>query len=77
MEFIDARRLPGPNLLFDGPAAVLDVACSPEEADAIDACWRTAVEFMLPALGWQQAELVRKDHVGAMVDGVVDRLGRM
>ena len=66
MEFLDSRRLPGPNLLFDGPAAVLDVACSAEDADAIEACWRRAVEAMLAALDWRDVEITRKDHIGGL-----------
>lgn len=66
MEFLDARRLPGPNLLFDDPAAVLDIECSADEADAIEACWRQAIETMLDALGWRDAEITRKNLVGGM-----------
>ena len=32
MEFLDARRLTGPSLLFDVPVTILDVACSAAEA---------------------------------------------
>ena len=66
MEFLDARRLPGPNLLFDGPAAVLDVGCSAEEADAIESCWRKAVESMLAALEWRGCDIARRNLIGGM-----------
>ena len=66
MEFLDARRLPGPNLLFDGPAAVVDVACSAEEADAIESCWRGAIQSMLAALDWRDAEINRKNLIDGM-----------
>ena len=32
MQFLDARRLTGPNLLFDTHGSVLDIACSADEA---------------------------------------------
>ena len=32
MEFLDARRLTGPNLLWNRPGSILDVACSEDEA---------------------------------------------
>ena len=69
MEFLDARRLPGPNLLFDGPAAVVDVACSAEEADAIESCWRGAIQSMLAALDWRDAEINRKNLIDGMCLG--------
>lgn len=51
MKFLDARRLTGPNLHFDSPAAVLDVACTPVEADELSPRWRAAVEGYWSALG--------------------------
>ena len=66
MEFLDARRLTGPSLLFDGPAAILDVACSPEEADAIEISWRRSVERMRAALEWGDCEYSRKDLAGGV-----------
>ena len=36
MEFLDARRLTGPSLLFDGPAAILDVAATASEIDEFE-----------------------------------------
>ena len=56
MEFLDARRLTGPSLLFDGPACILDVACTSEEADALVPVWADNVSRMLEALDWPSAE---------------------
>ena len=52
MEFLDARRLTGPNLLFDAAGAVLDVRCTPDEADALVPVWMEHVARMLEALDW-------------------------
>lgn len=56
MEFLDARRLTGPSLLFDGAACILDVACTPEEADQLIPVWAEQVARMLEALDWPSAE---------------------
>lgn len=55
MEFLDARRLTGPNLLFDEPAAILDVCCDAAEADALVPVWMDHVARMLEALDWPSA----------------------
>ena len=52
MEFIDARRLTGPSLLFDEPGSILDVSCSPEEAARLIPVWRANVQRMLAELDW-------------------------
>ena len=56
MEFIDARRLTGPNVIFDGVGSILDVACTPDEADQIIPVWADNVGRMLEALDWPSAE---------------------
>jgi len=53
MEFIDARRLTGPSLLFDAPGAILDVACTSAEAERVVPAWEAAVRRMLAAIGWR------------------------
>ncbi len=66
MKFLDARRLTGPSLLFDGPAAILDVSCTAAEADRLDPVWRAHVERMHQLLGWQPAEFGRQNFVGGV-----------
>lgn len=56
MDFLDARRLTGPSLIFDGPACILDVACTPDEADRLVPVWADNVGRMLEALDWPSAE---------------------
>ena len=56
MEFIDARRLTGPNVIFDGVGSILDVACTAEEADALVPVWANNVGRMLEAMDWPSAE---------------------
>ena len=53
MEFLDARRLTGPNVVLDGPGSILDVACSPERAVELMPVWERHVRHMLHALDWE------------------------
>jgi cyanophycin synthetase len=57
MEFIDARRLTGPSLLFDLPGSILDVACTGDEADRLEPAWEKHLRRMLDAVGWQDCQL--------------------
>ena len=52
MEYLDARRLTGPSLLFDGPGSILDVRCTAAEAERLVPVWEKHVKQMLEALGW-------------------------
>ena len=55
MEFLDARRLTGPSLIFDEPGSILDVRCTPEEADRLIPVWADHVARMLEVLDWPSA----------------------
>jgi len=56
MEFLDARRLTGPNAIFDGIGSVLDVACSPDDGEQLLPVWAEHVGRMLESLDWPSAE---------------------
>ena len=66
MEFLDARRLTGPSLLFDGPAAIMDVSCTADEADGLERVWLEQVRRMHETLGWVQPEFNRQDLSGGV-----------
>lgn len=66
MEFIDARRLTGPNAVFDGIGSVLDVACSVEETDALIPVWAEHVSRMLESLDWPSAEFASRRLEGGV-----------
>ena len=66
MEFLDARRLTGPSLLFDSPAAVMDVSCTAEEADRLERVWLALVKRMHETLGWAQPEFSRQSLSGGV-----------
>ncbi len=56
MDLVDARRLTGPNVVFDHIGSILDVACTPGETDALVPVWADNVARMLEALDWPSAE---------------------
>ncbi len=64
MEFIDARRLTGPSLIFDGPGSILDVSCTPEEADRLIPLWQSNVSRMLEELAWDKAKFSSRKLLG-------------
>jgi len=66
MEFLDARRLTGPSLIFDGPGSILDVSCTPEEADRLIPVWANQVARMLEALDWPSAHFASKKLLGGV-----------
>jgi cyanophycin synthetase len=66
MEFIDARRLTGPSLLFDAPGSILDVACDAKEAARLAPAWEKHVRRMLSALGWEDNEFATLTLTGGV-----------
>lgn len=52
MQYLDARRLTGPNLLWNRAGSILDVGCEPGAAEALISLWDTEVRRMLAAVGW-------------------------
>ena len=60
MRLLNARRLTGPNLYLPGPAAIAEVAFTPDEDPAAAlAVWRAAATAGLTALGWPNELFVR------------------
>jgi cyanophycin synthetase len=53
MQYIDARRLTGPNLLWKKQGSILDVSCSENEASNLILFWEENVRRMLAAVGWK------------------------
>jgi len=56
MEFLDARRITGPSLLWNKPGSILDVRCTAEETRALVPLWERSVRQMLDAVGWGDEE---------------------
>jgi UDP-N-acetylmuramyl tripeptide synthase len=62
MRVLDSRRLTGPNLLLDGPGAILDVALDGVDPARAVAAWRAELAPLLSAVGWKDATLVARAH---------------
>ena len=54
MEFLDARRLTGPSLLWDKPGSILDISCTAAESEQLITVWEQHVRRMLHAVGWSR-----------------------
>ncbi|TVS12807.1 MAG: Mur ligase [Wenzhouxiangella sp.] len=77
MELLDCRRLPGPNLLWDRPSVVLDIACSAEQAGTVQASLQGRILDLHQRLGWPTPAFSAKERVGGLslaFDGPIDRL---
>ena len=57
VEFLDARRLTGPNILSDKAGSILDIACTPDEAEALIPYCESELVKMLDAVGWGGASI--------------------
>jgi len=66
MEFIDARRLTGPSLIFDAPGSILDIRCSSEEADRLIPLWQSRVTEMLAELAWDETRFASRKLLGGV-----------
>jgi len=66
MELLDSRRLPGANLLWERPGAVIDITASTEQLPLVVEAWRVAARELLDALEWDKQDLcVRLSDSGA------------
>lgn len=66
MEFLDARRLTGPNVLWEKPGAVLDILCSPEEAERLIPYCEAQIRHMLDAIGWDKESICHRRLTGGV-----------
>jgi cyanophycin synthetase len=67
MRILDSRRLTGPNLLLDGPGAILDVSLAGLDPGRAVAAWRAALDPMLAALGWAGAISAARAYPGGLL----------
>jgi cyanophycin synthetase len=62
MRILDSRRLTGPNLLLDGPGALLEVATQGLEPEVAVSAWRAELIPLLHAVGWDDAAVAWRAH---------------
>ena len=66
MEYLDARRLTGPNFLWDKAGSVLDLSCTPDEADLLIPFCESKIRLMLDAVGWGQESVCHTRLLGGV-----------
>ena len=66
MKYLDARRLTGPNLLWSRPGAILDIDCTPGDADRVIAYCEQQILQMLAAVGWESEAVTHKKLLGGV-----------
>jgi cyanophycin synthetase len=66
MELLDSRRLTGPNLLLEGPGAVIDARLDGADANAVVAAWRELAGAILAAVGWGGEPVAAAVHAGGV-----------
>ena len=66
MELLDSRRLTGPNVLTDDPAAIIDVRLGEDERAGFVAAWREQAQRMLDAVGWTASRLCERRVTGGV-----------
>lgn len=65
LELDDARRLTGPNLLWDHPGAILDVFIDDIDKNTVVDVWHNWLAKLLAEFGWQQQTTYRLHSEGA------------
>jgi len=66
VKLVDSRRLTGPNLLLDGPGAVIEVELEGEDREHLIEAWQTQSRRILEAVGWSQSLLANRAHQGGL-----------
>ena len=65
LELDEARRLTGPNLLWDHPGAILDVFIQGIDKNKVVNVWQKWIATLLTEFGWQQQTTYRLHSEGA------------
>jgi cyanophycin synthetase len=66
VELLDSRRLTGPNILSDRPAAVIDVRIDAADAIPFIEAWKKEAGRMLAAVNWHGIELLSQEMDGGI-----------
>jgi len=77
MEYLEARRLTGPNILWDKAGSILDVSCTSAEADRLIPFCESKIRLMLDAVGWGQESVCHVRLAGGVsiaFSGPIDAL---
>ena len=64
IELLDSRRLTGPNLFWDWPGAILDIAIDGIPADLVISAWSEEVTRLMDAMGWNAENICSRVYEG-------------
>ena len=64
IELLDSRRLTGPNLFWDWPGAILDIAIDEIPADLVISAWSEEVTRLMDAMGWNVENICSRVYAG-------------
>jgi len=64
IELLDSRRLTGPNLFWDWPGAILDIAIDDIPADLVISAWSEEVTRLMDAMGWNTENICSRVFEG-------------
>lgn len=77
MELLDSRRLPGANILWERPGAVVDVTASAELLPRLVEAWKLAARARLDAVGWTDHDTrvrLSRDGASLAISAPIDAL---
>ena len=66
MQFLEVRRLTGPNLLMSLPGAILDVQCDPDEVAQVLESWQRAIQRATDSLEWENTQYASRPLTGGI-----------
>lgn len=66
IELLDSRRLTGPNLFWDLPGAILDVAIEGIPAEQLISAWSAEVAVLMEAVGWSPEYICSRVYDGGV-----------
>ena len=66
IELLDSRRLTGPNLFWDLPGAILDVAIEGIPADQLISAWSKEVAALMDDVGWPSEHICSRVYDGGV-----------
>jgi len=66
VELLDSRRLTGPNLFWDLPGAILDVAVEGIPAQRLVSAWSKEAAALMEAVGWSARNICSREYDGGV-----------
>ena len=66
IELLDSRRLTGPNLFWDLPGAILDIAITGVSADRLISAWSKEAGQLMEAVGWSPEHICSREYNGGV-----------